>query len=85
MMKNTLYLKFIILYVIFGFLSVFTISLFSGEIIYNSLEESTADALYTQANLFSTKYLPKYFSQEATLADTTLQLDGLNSHLHAFA
>lgn len=85
MMKNTLYLKFIILYVIFGFLSVFTISLFSREIVYSSLEKSTADTLYTQANLFSTRYLPKYFSGEATLADTTLQLDGLNSHLHAFA
>ena len=38
-MKSTLRLKFIMLYIIFGFLSIFTVSLLSNQLLLNKLEQ----------------------------------------------
>lgn len=46
-MKSTLRLKFIMLYIIFGFLSIFTVSLLSNQLLLNKLEQG-----------FLTKYVP---------------------------
>ena len=40
-MKSTLYLKFIIIYIIFGFLSIFTTATLSPQLIKDRLEENT--------------------------------------------
>lgn len=39
MMKHSLYLKFILAYIIFGFLSFFTIAVFSSQMTLNYLTE----------------------------------------------
>ena len=41
-MKSTLRLKFIMLYIIFGFLSIFTVSLLSNQLLLNKLEQDSS-------------------------------------------
>ena len=45
-MKHSLYLKFILAYMIFGFLSFFTIAVFSSQMTLNYLTGQDAEDLY---------------------------------------
>ena len=55
-MKHTLYLKFILAYCIFGFLSFVAIATFTSELSLNYLIKDKATAIYKEANLISNKY-----------------------------
>ncbi len=66
-MRSTLYLKFLIIYVIFGFLSIFTIATLSKELITSHLEQTEISELSQTANVISSKYFPDFFLDE-TLA-----------------
>ncbi len=49
-MKSILHLKFIALYIIFGFLCVFTTAMLAEELIQNQLEEDTSRTLYRRSH-----------------------------------
>ena len=49
-MKHSLYLKFILTYVVFGFLSFFIIATFSSQMTLNHLTSQKAESLYKEAN-----------------------------------
>lgn len=57
-MKSTLYLKFIVIYIIFGFLSFFTVGILSSQLVLDRLEKNDSQNLYRQANLVASDYLP---------------------------
>lgn len=82
-MKSTLYLKFIILYLIFGFLSIFTIATLSSQLINDFLIKDNGKSLYTEASIFSSKYLSSYFVGEISEDDLILQLSVLSTSMHA--
>lgn len=82
-MKSTLYLKFIIVYLIFGFLSVFTAATLTAGLISGPLQQSVASDLYQEANMVASDYLPGYFSEQATLGNVHMQLSGIETHLNA--
>lgn len=82
-MKSTLHLKFLIVYVIFGFLSIFTIATLTDKLSSNKLLEQTGASLYKEASLLSADYLPLYFSKEISENEVKLQLSALESHLDA--
>lgn len=82
-MKSTLYLKFIIIYIIFGFLSLFTIATLTSSLTSGSLVRTTASNLYRETNMMATDYLPDYFSGEITLNNIRTQLSGMETHLNA--
>ena len=65
-MKSTLNLKFIILYIIFGFLSFFTAATLGNQLLIETLKVNTAQNMYKEANILTTNYLPSYFSGETT-------------------
>ena len=46
-MKAVLHLKFIVLYIIFGFLCVFTTATLTTELITERLEKDTSQTLYS--------------------------------------
>ena len=73
-MRSTLYLKFIILYIIFGFLSIFATATLSPQLITDKLEEDTSRTLFKEANLIATEYLPSYFSGDTTSWSVLSQL-----------
>ena len=82
-MRSTLYLKFILLYIILGFLSFFTVSALSSPLVTGYLEKDAAGTLYHSASLTSTDYLSKYFSEETSITDVYTQLKGMSSYLQA--
>lgn len=82
-MRSTLYLKFILLYIILGFLSLFTVSALSSPLVTDYLEKDAAGTLYQSASLMSTDYLPKYFSEETSVTDVYTQLKGMSSYLES--
>lgn len=82
-MKSTLYLKFIIIYVIFGFLSIFTIATLTSGLVSSPLRKSIASEVYKEANLIANDYLPHYFSEQISSSNVYIQLSGLETHLDA--
>ncbi|MGI6007749.1 MAG: HAMP domain-containing sensor histidine kinase [Ruminococcus sp.] len=69
-MKNALYLKFTIAYLILGFLSFFVISFLGSTLIQKKLTQQTGDALYREAVNIASNHAENYYSQQASLADT---------------
>ncbi len=82
-MKSTLYLKFILLYIILGFLSIFTVASLSSTLTTHYLESSISGNMYQSANLLASNYLPDYFSKTITLADVYTQLNGMSDYLNS--
>ena len=82
-MRSTLYLKFILVYAIFGFLSIFTIATLTFNLTETPLEQKTGTSLYREASLVASDYLPSYFSEELDSGDLHLQLSGLKIQLEA--
>ena len=82
-MKSTLYLKFVIVYIIFGFLSLFTIATLGSGLVSDPLTANTGSSVHQEANIIATNYLPQYFYGNITLNDVHLQLSGIESHLNA--
>ncbi|MBC5689435.1 HAMP domain-containing histidine kinase [Mediterraneibacter sp. NSJ-55] len=82
-MKSTLYLKFIIIYIIFGFLSIFATATLSPQLIKDKLEENTSQTLFKEANLIANEYLPSYFSGNMTSWSVHSQLKAMKLYLNA--
>ena len=75
-MRSTLYLKFIIMYIIFGFLSLFTVATLTAGLTNGPLKENVSSSMYREASLVAADYLPKYFSGQITASDVHLQQTG---------
>ena len=82
-MKSTLYLKFILLYIILGFLSIFTVASLSSTLTTHYLESSISGNMYQSANLLASNYLPDYFYKTIALADVYTQLNGMSDYLNS--
>lgn len=82
-MKSTLYLKFIWLYIAFGFLSLFTAATLGKQLILNQLKENTSQSLYREANLIAANYLPSYFEGETSAWAVHSQLEAMQIYLDA--
>lgn len=79
-MKSTLYLKFILIYIILGFLSLFTVSALSSALTTSYLEDEISGDLYQEASLMASDYLPGYFSESISSADIYTQLAGMRAY-----
>lgn len=77
MKKNTLYIKFVLVYIVFGFLSIFCVNLLSSTLVLNRVEDSVSSSIYKEAALFSNDYLPDYFSGTITTSSVRKQLNGM--------
>lgn len=82
-MKSTLYLKFIFIYIIFGFLSIFVVATLTTQLIMNGMERDTSTSLYKEANLIATDYLPEYFSGEMSSLAVRTQLNAMRIYLES--
>lgn len=83
LMKSTLYLKFIILYIIFGFLSLFTTATLGNQLLNNTLRSNTSQNMYKEANVIATNYLPSYFSGETTAWAVHAQLNAMKIYMNS--
>ena len=80
-MKHTLYLKFILGYVIFGLFSFLTVTLFVPKITRDYLISQKAQSLYSEASLIADTYAQGLYSSVTSLETVTLQLDALSVYM----
>lgn len=77
--KRTLYIKFIVTYLIFGILSFILISTFTSTKITEYLVENEAAALYKEATLISNKYASYFYNNAISPDDIIDQLDAIDT------
>ena len=82
-MKSILHLKFTALYIIFGFLCLFTTATLTTQLITNRLIEDTSKTLYREATLIAGDYLPSYFSDDSSLYAVQAQLAAMRLYLES--
>lgn len=80
---STLRLKILAIYIIFGFLAVFTTSILVSGYALDKLTDYTASRLYKSANVTASQYLPKYFNETISLSEVRTQLSGIESYTDA--
>lgn len=66
-MKKTLYLKFILAYIIFGFFGFMIVATFVSSMTMEHLKREKADALYKEATLIANTYASDLYNNETTL------------------
>lgn len=81
--KKTLYLKFIITYLIFGVLSFITIATFTSERTTDYLISDEVSSLYKEANLISSRYASYAYDPEVSTDEISSQLDAVDTLLSA--
>ena len=82
-MKSILHLKFIALYIIFGFLCIFTAATLTAQLVTNKLVEDSSRTLYREATLIASDYLPSYFSDDSSLYAVQSQLAAMRLYLES--
>ena len=82
-MKKTLYLKFILAYIIFGFFGFLFISFFVPDVTSRQIIKERSQNLYSEATLISDNYASDLYSKEITLSEVKEQLDSLSVYLNS--
>lgn len=77
-MKKTLYLKFIIAYIIFGVFGFVIVTLFVPRLAMQTLTNQKSESLYSEATLIANTYASGLYSNETSLETVKLQLDVLS-------
>lgn len=75
-MKNRIYLKFLLAYLLFGLLSFITVATFTSDLTLKHLKEKKAESLYKEANIIVSKYASGFYKGE-------LSIDTFHNHLEA--
>ena len=82
-MRKTLYLKFLLGYLIFGFFGFIVVATFVSSMTLEHLKREKADALYKEANLIAKTYASDLYNNETSLDTVKNQLDALDTYLSA--
>ncbi len=77
-MSNTLYLKFLLAYLIFGFFGFFIVATFASSMTLEHLKREKADALYKEATLIANTYASDLYSNNISLDTVKKQLDAID-------
>ncbi len=80
-MKRTLYLKFLLAYIIFGLFGFIAVTFFVPKASYDKLIADKASFLYREANLIATTYAVDLYETNRTLEDVKQQIDNLDTIL----
>ena len=80
-MKKTLYLKFILAYVIFGIFGFIIITSFVPSMTAEQLTREKANALYSEATLIADTYASGLYTNDTSLETVKTQLDTLSVYL----
>lgn len=82
-MKRTLYLKFVLAYLIFGFFGFIIVATFTSSMTLEHLKRERADALYKEALLVSNSYAADLYNNEVTLESVWRQINAIGTFLDA--
>lgn len=78
-----LYTKFLIAYLIFGFLSFFLIATLTSAMTLEHLEEEKADSLYREATFVASTYAKNYYSDALSPEALQQQLKSVDTYVSA--
>lgn len=85
-MRKTLYLKFVLAYIIFGIFSFIIVTTFVPNMTREHLIREKAESLYSEATLIAKTYAGGLYTSETDLETVKMQLDSLavylNSRIH---
>ncbi|MCR4896215.1 MAG: ATP-binding protein [Lachnospiraceae bacterium] len=82
-MRKTLYLKFILAYLIFGVFGFGIVTIFVPNMTENYMVREKAQSLYQEATLIANTYATGLYTSEASLETVQLQLDSLSVYLNS--
>ncbi len=82
-MRKTLYLKFVLAYLIFGFFGFLIVATFVSSMTLEHLKRDKASALYREATLIADTYASDLYTSEISLVTVKEQLDALSLFLDA--
>lgn len=82
-MRKTLYLKFLLAYIIFGCFGFIVVATFSSSLTLEHLKRENAETLYREASLISKTYAEELYSNRITLESAYTQLNALATYLSA--
>ena len=82
-MRKTLYLKFILAYIIFGLFGFVVVATFVSNMTLDQLTKERADSLYREAVLIANTYANDLYNSEISLEAVKLQLDAFDTYLNA--
>ncbi|NLL76155.1 MAG: HAMP domain-containing protein [Clostridiales bacterium] len=82
-MRKTLYLKFILGYIIFGFFGFIVVATFVSSMTLEHIKREKADSLYKEATLIANTYASDLYNSETSLDTVKRQLDALDTYLSA--
>lgn len=82
-MKQSLYYKFILGYLIFGFLGFSAVSIVSSKLIYDHVLEERTEMMYDEASLIANAYSSVYQGKKQTMSAITPQLQLAATTLNA--
>ena len=80
-MRKTLYLKFLLAYLIFGFFGFVAVATFVSNMTLEHLKREKADALYREATLIANTYASDLYTNEISLDAVKSQLDAISTYL----
>lgn len=81
-MRRTLYLKFLLIYFLFGIASVIVIATFTSKRTLKHLTERTAASLYREATLIASNYAVQiYDKDENAKTDAEMQLKAIDTYI----
>lgn len=82
-MKKTVYLKFVLAYVIFGCFGFLVVATFSSSLISEKVKSTQAQSLYSEASMISKTYASDLYNNEITIESAYNQLHALGTYLSA--
>lgn len=82
-MRRTVYLKFVLAYIIFGCFSFVVVATFSSSLIGDRVKNQNAEALYAEASMISQTYASDLYNSDITIESAFDQLHALGTYLSA--
>lgn len=82
-MRKTLYLKFIVAYLLFAFFGFIAVATIVSSLTFEHTKREKADALYKEATLIAHTYASDLYNNKASLDTVKTQLDALDTYLSA--
>ncbi|MCR5311575.1 MAG: HAMP domain-containing protein [Lachnospiraceae bacterium] len=82
-MRRTLYLKFILAYIIFGVFGTIIVSSFVSRTVYGNILSRKAESYYREANLIANTYAADLYQTNRTLEEVKQQINDLDTFLSA--
>ena len=82
-MKRTLYLKFVLAYIIFAFFGFIVVATFTSSMTLEHMKRERADTLYKEALLIADSYAADLYNSEITLESVWRQINAIGTFVDA--